>query len=467
MQTGLTGKRFLRKALQAPAHWRLRLALIAVLALQGCANPPPFHVVPEERARLTENGLVSVFGRFTIESEWEGKTWEGSILPRLASAELGRRVQLIVHRRYNAERRRMGYYYWSDPGWFRVLLKPGTYIMELSPPVDKAFRLFTFTVPEGAEVVYLGTHKFKCRGRERGAFSDYPLTCDDKVLVSDEKAAAAGQLQIALADLQSVPLRPYGDVPPPVHASARPRGPGEAEGAVPTRIELKKGWRPAVPNWSRFHATEQVDEIGVGGAMARMMGAEHMVRSGLIAPFALAGLARTREAVNRWTPCLVALDAKLRGADLEGIFRRRIRFHAKASQGAALGAGGNESILKADVQRVMLRKCTQAKSYCVEVAVRTRLWVDGKATYDQVHAYSRQGGGDRRLTHNRYRIGQGNNFFWEKPVESASPCRDIGDYCGAQGHARVLKEVETALDAIVAAVARDLSGKPARSDRRP
>lgn len=108
----------------------------------------------------------------------------------------------------------------------------------------------------------------------------------------------------------------------------------------------------------------------------------------------------------------------------------------------------------------MLRKCREAETYCVEVAVRMKLrtGVENEILYDAIHVYSTREGSDKTSNYYNqwhYRTWRGHNF-WERPLDRISPCRNIADYCGSEGHQLALKEVETALDAIAAKVVREL-----------
>ena len=158
-------------------------------------------------------------------------------------------------------------------------------------------------------------------------------------------------------------------------------------------------------------------------------------------------LASGRDRLNRWTPCVTEMYMAIQDAELEATFRDRLNVHSRTSSAGTDAAGW----LSADIQRVILRKCTAPKTYCIEVSIRIRVHRDGETAYDRVHVYSSREGryGEERWPGHDY---------WEAPVEPVSTCREIGDYCGAEGQQRAVREVETALDAIAAAVARDLSG---------
>ena len=314
--------------------------------------------------------------------------------------------------------------------------------MGLAPRFEKPRRSFRINVSADAKDLYIGSFRIKCIGRERG-LGIYPLSCSDDIAVTLENSVAAQRMDVDAGTLVSVPTGPYG---------------GSLDGAIaalPNQVQLRKRWRVTVPDWSRFAVTEScevkyptagdaVAGLGVAAAGGAVEGL--IVGTGAIVPLAALALASGRDRLNRWTPCVSDMHAAIQDADLEATFRGRLNVHSQTSSAGADTSGR----LSADVQRVILRKCTAPKTYCVEVSIRIRVHLEGEAAYDRVLVYSSREG----------RYGEGRwpgHDYWETPVEPISTCREIGDYCGPEGQQRAVREVETALDAIAAAAARDLT----------
>lgn len=457
---------------------------VVVIALGGCARPD-FRLSPEHLADYQKEGLVPVIARFTTDLEGEiiggGVRGEqgGWADPELVDFEGdGRIVKFagqgaFIIRRHSLDS--LGFRQHGDGGWLRILLRPGAYVIRLMPPISspvqnqarerwKVLHLYKFTVPRDVETLYLGSFQARCRGRKDSFGTKDPKVCSDKLVISDERALAVrATLKSTAGTLTTVLARPFENATASSADAIRRNW--------PPRLEIKNVAKLVGPDWKLFHSAQREREE------ARRV--NHKTVPTLLLK-------------ARWSPCVAQLDSALRSADLKGTFRGRFQSHARAampddrnteSGGTPAGSKADDKIiLEANIVRVMFRKCREAETYCVEVAVRMKLRtrVGNKILYDAIHVYSagegpvvqyrypyaihvystREGASinpDGYDPSRYYRMWRG-HYFWERPLDRISPCRNIADYCGPDGHQLTLREVETALDAVAAKVVRELSG---------
>ncbi len=103
------------------------------------------------------------------------------------------------------------------------------------------------------------------------------------------------------------------------------------------------------------------------------------------------------------------------------------------------GSGPRElkSLLQVEVQRIQIRECQERGSFCVEVAIRARLWtIPGYNQYlDKVLVYTGSSPSDR--------------IFSEIQVPAPSPCRKMEAYCGPQGRQVFREEIAAAISNLV------------------
>jgi hypothetical protein len=96
-----------------------------------------------------------------------------------------------------------------------------------------------------------------------------------------------------------------------------------------------------------------------------------------------------------------------------------------------------KSLLQVEVQRIQIRECQERGSFCVEVAIRARLWtIPGYSQYqDKVLVYT----GTRPSERLPSKI----------QVPAPSPCSKMEAYCGPQGRQIFREEIAAAIPNLV------------------
>jgi hypothetical protein len=99
-----------------------------------------------------------------------------------------------------------------------------------------------------------------------------------------------------------------------------------------------------------------------------------------------------------------------------------------------------KTLLQAEIQRVQLRECQERGSFCIELALRARLWEAKKHTllqekvllYSNLHPYR---------TYSETRP-------YEVATWASSPCRQMEVYCGPEGNQVLRQEIAAGIDSL-------------------
>ncbi len=145
-----------------------------------------------------------------------------------------------------------------------------------------------------------------------------------------------------------------------------------------------------------------------------------------------------KSAEKKWQPCLQELAQEIKENDPTAALQRKLNEELKKfhdSKTVALppegdpfqvsGQRGLKSLLQVEVQRIQIRECSERGSFCVEVAIRARLWkIPDKSLYlDKALVYT------------------GTSLYERIPSEiqvpGSSPCRKMEAYCGPAGQANI------------------------------
>jgi hypothetical protein len=164
----------------------------------------------------------------------------------------------------------------------------------------------------------------------------------------------------------------------------------------------------------------------------------------------IAGAIAGKSAEKKWQPCLQELAREIKENDPTAALQRKLeerlkKFHA--SKTVALPPEGDpfqvasqrglKSLLQAEVQRIQIRECQERGSFCVEVAIRARLWkIPDKSLYlDKALVYTGTRPYERLPS--------------EIQVPVPSPCRKMEGYCGPQGRQIFREEIAAAIPNLV------------------
>ena len=163
-----------------------------------------------------------------------------------------------------------------------------------------------------------------------------------------------------------------------------------------------------------------------------------------------AGAIAGKSAEKKWQPCIQELAQEIKENDPTAALQRKLDEEAEeipcfqdrcpAAGGRSIqvsGQRGLKSLLQVEVQRIQIRECQERGSFCVEVAIRARLWkIPDKSLYlDKALVYT----GTRPYE----RIPS------EIQVPAPSPCRKMEAYCGPQGRQIFRGEIAAAIPILV------------------
>jgi hypothetical protein len=163
----------------------------------------------------------------------------------------------------------------------------------------------------------------------------------------------------------------------------------------------------------------------------------------------IVGAIAGKSAEKKWQPCLEELNREIKEIDPAAALQRKLDERLKkfpAAKTVALPPEGDpfqvagqqdlKSLLQVEVQRLQIRDC-QEGTFCVEVAIRARLWkIPEKSLFlDKALAYT----GTR----------PDEPLPSEIQVPYPFPCRTMEDYCGPQGRQIFREEIATAIPNLV------------------
>jgi hypothetical protein len=202
------------------------------------------------------------------------------------------------------------------------------------------------------------------------------------------------------------------------------------------------------PEWVKRGMTRGAEVGAIGFLAANIMWLPYYVA---YLPVGLAaGAIAGKAAQNKWQPCLQELAQEIKENEPTAGLQSKLDEKLKkfpASKVVALPAEGEafkgsgprdlKSLLQVEVQRIQIRECLPRGSFCVEVAIRARLWtIPGYSLYlDKVLVYT------------------GTRLYERLPSEIQvpipSPCRKMEGYCGPQGRQQFREEIATAIPNLV------------------
>jgi len=106
---------------------------------------------------------------------------------------------------------------------------------------------------------------------------------------------------------------------------------------------------------------------------------------------------------------------------------------------------GLKSILQIEMLRVQLVECNDRGTFCIEAALRARLWnIAGQVLlYDAVHYYSTN-------------FVRTERPFYESNVSTSSECRKMDLYCSPDGPALLKRELTQAMQYSIKSILNDL-----------
>ena len=439
--------------------------LAVILVLQGCTSQvmgPKSQATPEARLSASEGKTVvflrmkasietKLFEEVPLMSGPDEKGFGISLKPQGGPATP---VLVQLHRIDFAETGEKGWLYFSsDPGNYEL-----KFVQNSRKGQKALLPSFILRVPPQKSAIYAGSVHFSCRAK--AAFWSANLgECEDIKVWDEGKTAQnlakplfgeSGQVFVSILGPISTSL--MSKYEKPVAASQRPAifpmgyvtGAGTKDLVSPEWVKRGIG-RAAAPQTAELAAGLMgVPVLNYAGALIAAAYVAYLP-VGLIAG-AIAG----KSAEKKWQPCLQELAQEIKENDPTAALQRKLgeelkKFHdsktiALPPEGEAFkGSGPRElkSLLQVEVQRIQIRECSERGSFCVEVAIRARLWtIPGYSLYlDQVLVYT------------------GSSLYERIPSEiqvpGSSPCRKMEAYCGPQGKQIFREEIAAAIPNLV------------------
>jgi hypothetical protein len=416
--------------------------LVSALALAACAPVlAPVELTPAELRRAASGGDVLVLARFHRADTGEGIFVGG---PAASVPAQVTRIEDGQARPFGAT---TGAAAAGARGWVLQALPPGAYYLTLgSGDAQGEGRAFTFAVPPGAGTAYVGSFPFDC-----------PYTaaqpCQAVGAPVAEVAAVLPGLPEGTAPAQPLPAARFS-----VAAATRgwPAPAGIATGIDQVAVRSAINWEDFV---SREGSRQTFRAAGgmaaVGASIIRASGSQ-TAELGLViaAPFfaaslgtvAVGGLVAGAEAIHRamvereWRPCLEGLNGQAAPATIGPRLAAALATPPPAAgrRGAELSAAP----WRAEVTRIVLRRCGEAGQYGVEVA--TRWTAPGREL-----RILREVPGAPPMPGLVFQ----NRMPWEAEAGGPATCRPLADYCAAGGPPlladAVVEAVAAARDALL------------------
>jgi hypothetical protein len=337
-------------------------------------------------------------------------------------------------------------------GWIYYVLPPGSYYLTVYDKEQRASLPpgFLLSVSGENRVVYAGTLDIACKRGSRTT-SHTPSHCSG-VSLTDEGDAAKELAQAHFTQYGPISTSLMSKYDQAVVVPSRPAifpmgyvtGAGTKDLVYPEWVKRSLG-RATAPGTAELSAGLMgLPVLNYAGAL---IGAAYVayLPVGLIAG-AIAG----KSAEKKWQPCIQELAQEIKENDLTAALQRKLGAELKKfpdsktvalpTEGEAFkGSGPRElkSLLQVEVQRIQIRECSERGSFCVEVAIRARLWtIPGYSQYlDKVLVYT------------------GTSLYERLPSEiqvpGSSPCRKMEAYCGPQGKQIFREEIAAAIPNLV------------------
>jgi hypothetical protein len=320
----------------------------------------------------------------------------------------------------------------TSKGWAYFVLEPGTYHFTVVPGYraqdagpDKInadngkltrqifgktmdISTFWFRVPNGIPLLYVGSLYYSCNGQKGMSWNVEGCT-DIQIIDETGLASLVAQTDFRqYGQMTSLLASRYGELDTKKVQDLMPIG-AEVSGQLgsdsPDWVEMSKD-RAVLPNYAFF----------MGGPLG--------------VPFYLPVYPY---GVVVWGPCMEIISREFQYFDLVTKISRILSENglilnlteSTEIDGVSQTAGSNiRSNLYANIQRVALRECNESWTFCVEVEMRARLKdaATGNYVYDAVHQYTFSQKG-RPRGRDRYIL----------PVPVSSECRELAEYCSAEG----------------------------------
>ncbi len=336
-------------------------------------------------------------------------------------------------------------------GWIYCVLPPGSYYLTVYDNLARGASLapgFLLSVSGKKPLVYAGTLDIGCQPGP-GFFSPEALSSSG-VSLTDEAEAAKVLAQAHFAQYGPISTSLMSQYEKPVATSPRPAlfplgyvtGAGTKDLGSPEWVKrgIKRG---AALDSGAAELAAGLMQVPGGGLFAAAYVAYLPV--GLIV-----GAITGKSAEKKWQPCLQELAQEIKESDPTAALQSKLderlkKFHAAKTvalpaEGEAFKGSGPrdlKSLLQVEVQRIQIRECSKRGSFCVEVAIRARLWtIPDKSLYlDKALVYT--------ATHPYERLPS------EIQVPAPSPCRKMEAYCGPQGRQLFREEIAAAISNLV------------------
>ena len=335
-------------------------------------------------------------------------------------------------------------------GWIYYVLPPGTYYLTVYDMEKKGTLApgFLLSVSGEKQLVYAGTLDIACKK----SFLRGPGQCSG-VSLTDEGDAAKVLAQAHFAQYGPISTSLMSKYDKAVAVSQRPT-------IFPMGYITSAGTKDlGSPEWVKRSIGRAAGTTGTAELAAGLMGVPGLNYAGALIAAAyvaylpvglIAGAIAGKSAEKKWQPCLQELAQEIKENDPTAALQRKLneelkKFHDSKTvalppegdpfQGS--GQRGLKSLLQVEVQRIQIRECSERGSFCVEVAIRARLWkIPGYSLYlDKVLVYT------------------GTSLYERIPSEiqvpGSSPCRKMEGYCGPQGKQIFREEIAAAIPNLV------------------
>lgn len=411
---------------------RIALATLLVFLMTACV---PFSNIAPQRtdaqfAQMRAAGQVIALVRFAVEvTGTVHRSPDGLLpLPGMVLTDLNR---LSEGAHFPGYARRNASYMGGAPslelgreGWREAVLLPGRHILTIATLSDGdasgpgvSLLRFAITIPAGTGAAYIGTFRLTCTGA-RGVLASAARGCKVRPEVVDEGVAA-----------ERVLAAHYAGVTPRVTALARPH-PGQiADLGIPppTRPRVSAegaDWATTV-DWDHFARSPEMQSGGSSGGMGDLILLPAVIA---IETGQAIAAARARAA---WEPCANRLTAALAPESLVARLEEE-------------PAGSDPAGWRLRLTRLSLQRCGPAEHYGMAVGLRwTAPGRDAAGDFDAVHGRSVDDRGGRSPVS---RIMPG---FRSEEVEltPSAPCRHFAQFCGDDGIALAIRDVQDAVAA--------------------
>jgi hypothetical protein len=347
-------------------------------------------------------------------------------------------------------------------GWVYTTLKPGVHRFAIATYGTQPKGMvrpepgpqYLITVPAGKPLIYGGSLSIRCDARKKRGWLDAwpPVEGCYEARLSEEEGQAAAVANSHFRDLgmiETVRVQP-ASVPFPRVAFDR-ISPLEIT-TIGTRTVTKPTWIP--------RAVSRTTGIGRGswggdllGAFAQAREAGGVLMAAYLAYIPLGtavGIVGGAHSANKWGPCVEKVSNNINGMEpeaklhevLSGVLKTRNLALRENSEGGELARDerslGAKGTVEARIQDVVFRECSERWTFSVEFTTHVRLWdVDsGRCLYEEV-------------------------------ITPATECRQIEDYCGAEGTGFVRDALEKSMDWTVNRLLADWTLEEERSDQLP